>query len=217
MNHLVITGGAGGLAKAITAAFDDPNWGIAHPDRHTLDVTQRQSVSTFFESRNVDLLICAAGLTHDAPILRMTEDSWDQVMEVNFFGAKTCAEAALPKMMERGEGHIIFISSYSALHPPIGQAAYATAKAALLGLTKDLARRHGANRIRVNAILPGFLDTQMTATVSTKRQHEILTDHVLGQFNTPKAVAEFIRYLHERLLYTSGQQFQLDSRVPLDL
>jgi 3-oxoacyl-[acyl-carrier protein] reductase len=216
VNHLVITGGAGGLAKAITAAFDDPNWGIAHPDRHILDVTQRQSVSTFFESRNVDLLICASGLTHDAPILRMTEDSWDQVMEVNFFGAKTCAEAALPKMMERGDGHIIFISSYSALHPPIGQAAYATAKAALLGLTKDLARRHGANRIRVNAILPGFLETQMTATVSTKRRHEILTDHVLGQFNTPEAVAEFIRYLHERLPYTSGQQFQLDSRVPLD-
>ncbi len=216
MNHLVVTGGAGGLAKAVTLAFLDPHWVTEHPDRHTLDVTQRHSVGAYFESRDIDLLICAAGLTHDVPIVRLPEDAWDQVMQVNFVGARTCAEAVLPKMIAKGRGHIVFISSYSALHPPIGQAAYASAKAAILGLTHDLARRFGSKGIRVNAILPGFLETQMTATVSHQRKHEILTDHVLGRYNTPPAVAEFIRHLHERLPSTSGQQFQLDSRVPYD-
>ncbi|MCX8497250.1 MAG: SDR family oxidoreductase [Akkermansiaceae bacterium] len=216
MNHLVITGGAGDLAKAITATFHDPHWAIQHPGRHILDVTHKHSVRAYMASREIDLLVCSAGMTHDAPIFRMSEDSWDEVLAVNFIGARTCAEAALPNMIARERGHIVFISSYSALHPPIGQAAYATAKSALLGLTKDLARRHGAHGIRVNAILPGFLETNMTATLADKRRDEILTDHVLGKYNTPQAVAEFIRHLHERLPNTSGQHFQLDSRVPLD-
>ena len=216
MNHLVVTGGAGGLAKAVTLAFRDPSWVTEHPDRHTLDVTQRHSVGAYFESRDIDLLICAAGLTHDVPIVRLLEDAWDQVMQVNFVGARMCTEAVLPKMIANERGHIVFISSYSALHPRIGQAAYASAKAAILGLTHDLARRYGSKGIRVNAILPGFLETQMTATVSHKRKHEILTDHVLGRYNTPQAVAEFIRHLHEHLPSTSGQHFQLDSRVPYD-
>ena len=116
-------------------------------------------------------------------------------------------------MIQQGNGHIVFISSYSALHPPLGQLAYATAKAALLGLTQSLARENGHHGIRVNAVLPGFLETRMTELVSEKRKIEILANHTLGRFNTPVEVAKFIRYLHQDLCHTSGQVFQLDSRI----
>ncbi len=116
-------------------------------------------------------------------------------------------------MRERNGGHIIFISSYSAIHPPIGQAAYAASKAALLGLTQGLAAELGPMGIRVNAVLPGFMETPMTCAVSDGRRIEILSDHSLGRFNTPAIISKFIRHLQEDLVHTSGQVFNLDSRL----
>jgi 3-oxoacyl-[acyl-carrier protein] reductase len=116
-------------------------------------------------------------------------------------------------MIARGHGHIIFISSRSAKHPPIGQAAYATAKAALLGLTADLASRHGPSNIRVNTVLPGFMETRMTENITQTRRQQVLADHSLGRFNTCRQTAAFIRFLHHELPHTSGQVFQLDSRT----
>jgi 3-oxoacyl-[acyl-carrier protein] reductase len=209
---LVITGGNGGLAQAIVAAFTSPEWQIAAPGHAELDVTDPAAIHHFFESRTVDLLVCAAGVTRDGRLLNTDESSWDEVMTVNYHGAADCAQAALHQMIERRTGHIVFISSYSAIHPPVGQAAYAAAKAALLGLTTSLAGQVGAHGIRVNAILPGFLETGMTRSVSEKRKEEILAAHSLGRLNTPSTVAGFIRHLHESLPHTSGRTFQLDSR-----
>jgi 3-oxoacyl-[acyl-carrier protein] reductase len=115
-------------------------------------------------------------------------------------------------MKRRKSGHVIFISSNSALHPPAGQAAYAAAKAALLGLVGDLAGPCGDFNIRVNAVLPGFLATRMTESVSNTRRAEVLAAHALGRFNTCERTAAFIRFLHFELPHTSGQVFQLDSR-----
>ena len=212
MNHLVITGGNGGLAKAIASAFTSPGWQIAAPGHAELDVTDPAAIQRFFESRTVDLLVCAAGVTRDGRLLTTDESIWDEVMAVNFHGAADCAKAALHRMIERRNGHIVFISSHSAVHPPVGQAAYATAKAALIGLTTSLAGQVGTHGIRVNAILPGFLETGMTRSVSEKRKEEVLAAHFLGRLNTPSAVAGFIRYLHDSLPHTSGRTFQLDSR-----
>lgn len=214
VNHLVVTGGSGGLARAIVSAFTSPEWQIAAPNHVELDVTDPSAVTRFFELRTADLLVCAAGATRDGLLLNMDESTWDQVLALNYQGASACAQSALPRMIERRNGHIVFISSYSAVHPPVGQAAYAAAKAALLGLTESLARQVGAQGIRVNAIMPGFLETGMTRSVSSKRKAEILATHSLGRLNTPAAVAGFIRFLHESLPHTSGQTFQLDSRQP---
>ncbi len=212
MNHLVITGGEGGLGKAIASAFSDADWLIDAPGRSRLDVAKAESIASYFAPRQVDLLVCAAGMIRDKSLGRTSAEDWDEVIAVNYSGAAKCAAAVLPGMIQRNEGHIIFISSHSALHPPMGQIAYATAKAALLGLTTALAKENGQHNIRVNAILPGFLDTPMTAAVSEKRISGILSDHALGRFNTPAAVAKFIRHLHKHLPQTSGQMFQLDSR-----
>ena len=211
VQHLVVTGANGGLGRALLAAFG--GWQIHAPSREELDVADVSAVRDYLADRPVDLLVYAAGMIRDAPLLKLDETNWDQILAVNYQGAAESAKGALSTMRARGGGHIVFISSRSALHPPAGQSAYATAKAALLGLTHDLAARHGPDNIRVNAILPGFLETRMTAAVTAIRKNQILSDHCLERVNTPEVVAKFIRYLHDELPHTSGQVFQLDSRV----
>lgn len=213
IHQAVITGGDGALAREVANALEAANWRILAPSRNRLDVTDQDSVNRFFHGQQVDLLVCAAGAIRDTPLLRLRESAWDETWAVNFRGSAISAEAVLPGMIERKIGHIIFISSFSALHPPVGQAAYATAKAALLGLTADLAARHGQSNIRVNAVLPGFLQTRMTEAVAKRRRCEILAAHSLGRFNSCLETARFIRFLHHELPHTSGQLFQLDSRV----
>ncbi len=212
MLQLVITGGGGGLGRALSAAFHSPLWQASAPGHGELDVCDAAALCGYFSGRSVDLLICAAGLTRDAPLAHLSERAWDDVIAVNFGGAQACAAAVLPGMLARGSGHIVFISSFSARHPPVGQAAYATAKAGLLGLTQQLAARHGRHGVRVNAILPGFLETPMTRQVTALRRAAIRAEHALDAFNTPAAVAGFIHHLHHQLPHTSGQFFQLDSR-----
>lgn len=211
--RLLLTGGSGGLGQAVLTEFRGDAWEICAPTRDEVDVCDREAIRAFFHGRSIDLLICAAGAIADAPLARFSEPTWNETVAVNFQGAADCAAAALPAMLAQQSGHIVFISSYSAVHPPIGQAAYATAKAALIGLTEELARLHGHRGVRVNAILPGFLETRMTESVTTRRKAAILASHALGRFNTPSVVAGFIRHLHDRLPHTSGQVFQLDSRV----
>ena len=209
---VVITGGTGSLGSVIAETLRECGWTVASPGRSDLDVCSSELIAGFFSGRKTDLLVCNAGITRDAPLARMTAGSWDEVWEVNYRGALHCIRAALPGMKTRRSGHIILIASYSALHPPVGQAAYATAKAALIGLMDDLAPGCGASGVRVNAILPGFLETRMTARIPVARVEEVRRAHTLGRFNTCTAVANFIRFLHEDLPHTSGQLFQLDSR-----
>jgi len=212
MQHAVITGGTGALGRALASALQSPGWSVVALGSRDLDVRNRAAVQEYFRQRKTNLLICAAGVTHDAPLVRLSENTWDETWHVNFKGAALCADAVLPGMLAENNGHIVFISSFSALHPPAGQAAYASAKAALLGLATELAARHGSSNIRVNAVLPGFLETKMTASVTDRRRTEILAAHTLGRLNTCHEAARFIRFLHHEMPHTSGQVFQLDSR-----
>jgi 3-oxoacyl-[acyl-carrier protein] reductase len=213
MKRLVMTGGSGGVGSAIRGVFDTSDWNVVSPRRNELDHAKIESIKPFFEDKDIDLLICAAGEIGDHLLFGMTESEWDKIYSINYLGAAKCAAAVLPKMIEAQKGHIVFISSYSALHPPSGQAAYASAKAALIGLAKALAIENGIHGIRVNVILPGFLETQMTSSVSNQRKKQIQSDHCLRRFNRTLAVAKFIRFLDESLPDTSGQVFQLDSRI----
>ncbi len=213
LKRVIITGGTGGLGKAITRIFKSAGWEVLALGRKDFDLTDEFAVSAFFSEHECNLLICAAGVIRDQPLIKMDEPTWDEIMEINFTGAMNCALSTIPAMIQKGAGHVVFISSYAANHPTFGQTAYSTAKSAILGFTKDLALRYGSNRIRVNAILPGFMATPMTENVSDKRKQEVLESHVLGEFNTPEVTAEFILFLEERMPHTSGQVFQLDSRV----
>ena len=210
--HVVVTGGEGDLARSIASEFCNAGYEVESPGRAELDVCDDASVRAFFEGHTCDLLVCCAGCTKDSLLCRTTDKDWDLVWQTNFRGAKQCADAVLPAMTRAGAGHIVFLSSHSALHPPPGQVAYTSAKRALLGLTQDLAATCGASNVRINAILPGFLDNRMTAGLSEARRQTVLGEHTLGRFNTMDRVAAFLRFLHESMPHTSGQWFQLDSR-----
>ncbi len=212
MKRVIVTGGTGGLGNAICGKFQEEKWEVVALGSADLDLTDKDAVQRFFARECCDLLVCAAGIIRDQPIVRMEEGEWDDVFRVNFTAAKLCAEAAIPVMSASGGGQVVFISSYAAVHPAVGQAAYATAKAALLGLTKELAAQYGRENIRVNAVLPGFLETPLTVAVKERRKDAVKELHFLGKFNTPAVVADFIWFLQERMPFTSGQSFCLDSR-----
>jgi len=212
LKRVVITGGTGGLGAAICGRFRESGWDVKALGSKDLDLTDRGAVGAYFSENPCDLLVCAAGIIRDQPLSRLGEENWDEVLRVNYQAAANCAMAAVPLMAQRGKGHVVFVSSYAAIRPAVGQAAYATAKAALLGLTKQLASDWGGQGIRVNAVLPGFLATPMTAAVSEKHKVVVREQHFLGEFNTPEAAAGFILFLEEAMPFTSGQIFQLDSR-----
>lgn len=212
LRRVIITGGTGGLGTAIAGEFSGNGWDVIALGSKDLDLTDDAEVRGFFETNPCDLLVCCAGIIRDVPLARMEEGQWDDVFAVNFTAAASCASAVVPGMLARGCGHVVFVSSHAALRPAIGQAAYATAKAALHGLARGLAGKHGCNGLRFNVVLPGFLETPMTAAVSESRKEAIRAAHSLGRFNTASAAAGFIRFLEEQLPFTSGQVFSLDSR-----
>jgi NAD(P)-dependent dehydrogenase (short-subunit alcohol dehydrogenase family) len=210
----VITGAAGGLGQATARSLGEAGMQVLNPGRAELDVSSADSVSRYFAAAgDLDLLVCNAGLTIDTPLARMSEQEWSRVMDVNLKGAFLCAREVARGMCKRRAGHIMFISSFSALHPPAGQANYAAAKSALLGMTKSMAQELGGRNVRVNCILPGFLETKMTAPLSDELKSAARARHVLGRFNTPDEVAGFIAHLHRHMPHTSGQVFNLDSRI----
>lgn len=211
---VIITGGHGDLARVLSEHFANEEGAQVHcPGRQELDVTSSTSVSEYFSRFDrVDVLVNNAGVTGDALFARLEETSWDTVLDTNLKGAFLCSRAAAKLMIRQRDGHIVQMGSYSALHPPVGQTAYAASKAGLIGLTKSLAKELGPRDVRVNCVLPGFLETRMTSGLSEEARASALSRHALGRFNTPEEAARFIGFL-TRLGHISGQVFQLDSRA----
>ncbi|MFK7851430.1 MAG: SDR family oxidoreductase [Akkermansiaceae bacterium] len=212
VKRVVITGGTGGLGSVMSEKFRGAGWEVKALGRADLDLLDEERVREYFSENACELLICAAGMIRDQPLKRMEEETWDEVFGINFEGARICAEVAISEMVKRKGGHVVFVSSYAAIRPAVGQAAYAAAKAALLGLTKALAEKWGKEGVRVNAVLPGFLETPMTEAVSEKRKAVVRDLHFLGEFNTVESAANFFLFLEEGMRGASGQVFQLDSR-----
>jgi len=210
----LVTGGQHGLGAVIAGTLVGAGMEVLAPGSGELDVTDVVGVKRYFgKIGELGLLVCNAGVTVDRPLVRITESDWDRVMAVNLNGAFRCAREASRGMMKRRCGHVVFISSFSGVRPPVGQANYAAAKAALLGLMKSMARELGPRNVRVNAILPGFLETPLTQGLSDAIQDVSREKHVLGRFNTPQAVGDFVTFLHQQMPHTSGQVFNLDSRI----
>jgi 3-oxoacyl-[acyl-carrier protein] reductase len=185
------------------------------PGRDALDVTEPASVrARVADLPRLDLLVHNAGFLRDAPLARMSEADFAAVLEVHLRGAFLCARAALRPMLRQGGGHLVFVGSFSALSGPAGQANYAAAKAGLIGLAQSLAAEYGGRGVRANVVLPGLLETPMSAPLLTdpERRRRALAAHTLGRFNTPAEAARFIAFLHS-LPHTSGQVFSLDSRI----
>jgi 3-oxoacyl-[acyl-carrier protein] reductase len=159
----------------------------------------------------IDVLINNAGLTGDALLLRLSEEGWDRIIRTNLKGCFNTAKAFSPLMRDSGGGHIINVSSRSGVTGKAGQAAYSASKAALLGLTYTLARELGGHNIRVNAVLPGYMPTEM-GRASKKAMEEAEAESVLGRLSDMKEVSGFMAWLLQTENIT-GQVFTLDSRV----
>jgi 3-oxoacyl-[acyl-carrier protein] reductase len=208
----LITGGEGDLACHIRAELESAGWDVLAPGRAELDVLQPKPF--FAQIDRLDLLVNNAGIFRDAPLVKMTDEDVESVLDVNLKGAFLCTQAALKLMSRQREGHIINIGSYSALSGPAGQANYAAAKAGLIALTQSTAQEYGSRNIRANCLLPGFLETKMTRHLlkDTEWRQRLLSRHTLGRLNTPQDAARFILMLHS-MPAVSGQIFQLDSRI----
>ena len=211
--RVLITGGEGDLARALQSEFQQRGRQVLSPGRRELDVRNEAQVTAYFaEAGPIDILIANAGLARDAAITGVDAASLDESMQVNLRGAFFCARAALRTMIPQRRGHIIFVGSRVARIGSRGQSAYAAAKAGLFGLGQSLAREYGGRNIRCNIVLPGFLETKMTAGLPPGRVNEVRAETALGRFNTPENAARFIAFLAE-LDHVSGQIFTLDSRV----
>lgn len=213
----LITGGLGDLAQALRGALEASGLAVLAPGRGELDVTDTAAVRAYFAEKvpSLDLLINNAGLCQDMSMARMGEAEFDTVVDVNLKGAFLVSQAAVKLMARQRQGHVVNIGSYSALSGPFGQANYAAAKAGLVGLTQSVAREYGARNVRVNCVLPGFLDTKMTRHLLEDEawKARLLEGHTLGRLNSPQDAARFVAFLHTHMPNVSGQVFQLDSRI----
>jgi len=226
----VVTGAAGALGQGLVSELSRQGWKVcAGLHRNSsigeghdvlilpMDVTNRDQVQGAFNQvlerwGRIDALINNAGTIRDAALWEMTENDFDEVMAVNLRGVYLCSQLALRPMLRQREGHIVNISSFSGRCGARGQSNYAATKAGLFGLTTALAREVGSRNIRVNAVLPGVLESGITAGLKPEHMEAYAQANALNRINSVEEVARFVAFL-VTMQNASGQIFQLDSRI----
>ncbi|MCU0560491.1 MAG: 3-oxoacyl-[acyl-carrier-protein] reductase [Desulfobacterales bacterium] len=226
---VMVTGAAAGIGRVTAEAFAregailaicdlNPETGEAAAKAlgpkaffQAVDVSQEAAVSEWADEvakrcGRIDVLVNNAGITRDALLLRMKESDWDLVLAINLKGAFLCTKAAVRHMAQQRAGRIVNVASVVGVVGNIGQANYVASKAGLIGLTKTVAREFAVRGITVNAVAPGFIETQMTAVLSDKVKQAFLAQIPLGRAGTPQDVADAILFLaSEQAAYLTGQ------------
>ncbi len=163
---------------------------------------------------SVDILVNNAGITRDGLSLKMTEDDFEAVLKINLTGAFNMTQAVLKPMTRAREGAIINISSVVGLIGNAGQANYAASKAGLIGLTKSIAREVAGRNVRVNAVAPGFIESDMTAGLADKIKDAMKAQIPMKRFGTAEEVATVTTYLAEQE-YMTGQVLTIDGGMAM--
>jgi len=164
------------------------------------DITRKDEVQNMIDTiinrwGKIDVLVNNAGITRDALFLRMKDEDWDRVLEVCLRGTYCCTKAVVKHMIKQRYGRIVNLSSVVGVAGNAGQTNYAAAKAAILGFTKSLAREVAARGITVNAIAPGFIDTDMTKKLPSNVQETWLKQIPIGRWGQPEEVATLVAFL----------------------
>jgi len=185
--------------EAASAAIPGSSW-VA------IDMSSQDSIkAAFAQAGRVDILVNNAAMTKDGLALRMKKDDWDAVLSTNLTGAFLAVQQVLQGMMKERWGRIINISSIVGETGNPGQANYVASKAGLIGLTKSLAQEIASRNITVNAIAPGFIDTDMTAALSDQLKENMLAHIPLKRFGKPEDVAAAVKFLaSEEAGYITG-------------
>lgn len=163
---------------------------------------------------SVDILVNNAGITKDKLMLKLTEEDFEQVLKVNLVGAFNMTQAVLKPMIKARQGAIINVSSVVGLIGNIGQANYAASKAGLIGFTKSVAREVAARNVRVNAIAPGMIESDMTDVLSDKVKEATLAQIPMKRFGNTSEVAEVATFL-ARQEYLTGQVIAIDGGLAM--
>jgi len=180
------------------------------------DVSQAEGAKQLAEAAlnaygTIDILVNNAGITRDGLLARMSEADWDAVIDTNLKGAFHCIKAVQRTMLRNRSGRIIQISSISGVRGNAGQANYSAAKAGLIGLTKSVARELASRNITVNAVAPGFVDTEMTRELGTVVIEQALSQVPLGRLGKPEDVAAAVAFLASpEAAYITGQVLGVD-------
>lgn len=181
-----------------------------------MDVATRPSVEQAFERLladhgRLDHLVNNAGITRDTLLLRMRPEQWADVLATNLTGAFHCTQAALRPMLKQRGGRIVNITSVVGLTGNAGQANYAASKAGLIGFTKSVAREVASRGITVNAVAPGFIETDMTAAMTDKAKQGVTSAIPMGRIGTASDVAGAVVFLvSEQAAYVTGQVLAVD-------
>lgn len=181
-----------------------------------VDVSNADSVAamidtTLAEFGRIDILVNNAGVTRDTLIMRMNEDDWDYVLDVNLKGAWNCCRAVVRPMMKQRYGRIINISSVSGLAGQAGQTNYSASKAGLIGLTKALAREVASRNITVNAVAPGFIPTALTVDLPAELKESMMKLIPLGRWGSADEVAAAVAFFaSDEAAYITGQVLSVD-------
>ncbi len=238
----IITGGARGIGKATVIKFCDEGakvfiWDVIDSEGEALrnemkskgffceyyhvDVTDSNSVKAAVnkiieEHKQIDVLINNAGITRDSTLLKMTDEQWQAVLNVNLTGVFNCTKEVAPYMIEKGKGKIINTSSVVALYGNFGQSNYVATKAGIIGLTKVWARELGRKGINVNAVAPGFIETEMVKAMPEKIIQMMKEKTPLGRLGKPEDIAMAYLYLaSDESDFVNGAILSVDGGITL--
>jgi len=235
----LVTGGSRGIGREICRVFASEGARVVVADilpealqetarmcgenafAFKMDVSNAEEVEKVIEeiasaTEKIDILVNNAGITRDNLLLRMSDAEWDAVIAVNLRGAFLCTRAVAREMLRHRSGSIINISSVSGLHGNAGQANYSASKAGIVGLTKTAARELASRNIRVNAVAPGFIRTEMTEVLSQKVKEAALASIPLKRFGEVGDVAQAVLFLASPASsYITGQVIVVDGGMAI--
>ena len=224
---VLVTGASRGIGAAIVEEFVAEGATVAATYCHTpiesenckyyhLDVSDVKEVAKVVAAAKedmggIDILVNNAGVTGDSLLMLMSDENWDKVIQTNLYGCFHMTKAVLPVMLEQRGGVIVNISSVSGISQAPGQANYSASKAGIISLTTTTAKEMGRRKIRVNAVAPGFIETEMTASMNQQEYKERLKTIPMRRVGKPEEVAKVVAFLaSDDASYINGQTIVVD-------